>query len=60
MTYSHASKRLARHAAHAPSEMHVLWHDGHALGMDCAQISVLKEGDQVKLGRLLLKNNSIE
>jgi len=34
-------------------ELQVLAHDGHSLGMDGAKVGVLKERDQVGLGRLL-------
>jgi len=31
----------------------VLWHDGHTLGVDGAQVRVLEEADQIGLGGLL-------
>ena len=32
-------------AAHAAGQFHVFAHDGHALGVDGAQVGVLEEGD---------------
>ena len=40
-------------AADAPGELNVLGHDGDALGVDGAQVGVLEEADQVRLGGLL-------
>ena len=36
-------------AADAPGQLDVLGEDGHPLGMDGAQVGVLKEADQVGL-----------
>ena len=33
--------------------MHVLWHDRHALGVDCAQVGVLEQANQIRLRRFL-------
>lgn len=41
-------------AADAAGQLDVLGHDGDALGVDSAQVRVLKEADEVGLGRLLL------
>jgi hypothetical protein len=46
----HALRTLATDAA---GELDVLRHDGHALGVDRAQVGVLEEADQVRLGGLL-------
>merc|ERR1719409_1736476 len=40
-------------AADAARELDVLGHDGHALGVDGAEVGVLEEADEVRLGRLL-------
>ena len=40
-------------AAEAAGQLHVLGHDGHALGVDGAQVGVLEETHQVGLGGLL-------
>ena len=37
----------------AAGELDVLGHDGHTLGMDGAQVGVLEERDQVRLGGFL-------
>lgn len=34
-------------------QLDVLWHDGHTLGVDCAQVGVLKQTDQVGLAGFL-------
>jgi len=34
-------------------QLNVLWQDRHALGVDGAEVRVLKESDEVRLGRLL-------
>ena len=39
----------------APGELDVLWHDGHTLGVDGAQVGVLKQTNQVSLAGLLKK-----
>ena len=39
--------------ADAAGQLDVLGHDGHALGVDRAQVGVLEEADQVRLGGLL-------
>ena len=46
-------RRLRALAADAARQLHVLGHDGHALGVDGAQVGVLEEAHQVRLGRLL-------
>ncbi len=37
----------------AAGKLDVLRHDGHALGVDGAQVRILEEADQVSLGSLL-------
>ena len=37
----------------SPGELDVLWHDGHTLGVDGAQVGVLKQSNQVCLTGLL-------
>ena len=46
-------ERLGALAADAPGKVHVLGHDGDALGVDGAQVGVLEETNEVGLGRLL-------
>ena len=46
-------KRLGAFAADSASELDVLGHDGHALGMDGAQVGVFEEPDQVGFAGLL-------
>jgi len=45
--------RLGTFATDATGELDVLRHDGDALGMDGAQVGVLKQADEVGLARLL-------
>ena len=47
------SKDLGALTADAAGELHVLGHDGHALGVDGAQVGVLEEADEVGLRSLL-------
>ena len=49
--------RLGALATDAAGELDVLGHDGHALGVDRAQVGVLEEADQVRLGGLLQGDN---
>ena len=44
---------LGTFATDPAGQLDVLGHDGHALGMDGAQVGVFKETDQVSLGGLL-------
>jgi len=46
-------RRLGALAADAAGELDVLGHDGDALGVDGAEVGVLEEADQVRLGGLL-------
>ena len=45
--------RLGALTTDAAGELDVLGHDGHALGVDGAEVGVLEEADEVSLGRLL-------
>jgi len=47
------SERLSTFATDTAGQLDVLWHDGHALGVDGAQVGVLEESDQVGLASLL-------
>ena len=47
------ARRLGALSADAAGQLDVLGHDGHALGVDGAQVGVLEEADQVGLGSLL-------
>ena len=49
----HWVERLGALATDAAGELDVLGHDGHALGVDGAEVGVLEEADEVSLGRLL-------
>ena len=40
---------LSALASDPSRELDVLWHDGHPLGVDGAQVGVLEEADQVGL-----------
>jgi hypothetical protein len=42
----------------AAGELHILRHDGHALGVDRAQVGVLEEANQVALCCLLERHHS--
>ena len=44
-------------AADATGQLHVPGHDGHALGVDRAQVAVLEETHEVRLGGLLQGEN---
>ena len=46
-------------ATDAASELHVLRHDGHALGVDRAEVGVLEQGGEVSLGSLLKCHNGV-
>ena len=39
-------------ATDAAGQLDVLWHDGDTLGVDGAEVGVLEEADNVRLGRL--------
>lgn len=45
--------RLGPLAADPPCQLNVLWHDGHTLSMDGAQVGVLKQANKVCLSSLL-------
>ena len=47
------SANLSTFSTDATSQLDVLWHDGHTLGVDGAQVGVLEETDQVSLAGLL-------
>ena len=46
-------------ATDAAGELDVLGHDGDALGVDGAQVGVLEEPDEVRLGRLLQREDGV-
>ena len=50
--------RLGALAADTAGELDVLGHDGHALGVDRAQVGVLEEAHQVSLSGLLESEHS--
>ena len=50
-------RRLSTLATNATSELHVLGHDGDALGVDGAQVGVLEQTDEVRLARLLQRRD---
>ena len=46
-------------AADAAGELDVLGHDGDALGVDGAQVGVLEEAHEVRLGGLLEREDGV-
>jgi hypothetical protein len=50
-------KRLCSFATNASRQLDVLGHDGDALGVDGAEVGVLKQADEVRLGRFLQRQN---
>ena len=42
-------ERLCPLASNATGQLYVLGHDGHSLGVDCAEVGVLKQADQICL-----------
>ena len=42
----------------AASKLNILGHDGHSFGMDGAQVGILEQGNQVRLGGLLKSHDS--
>jgi len=53
LLYPREGRCLGTLATDTPSQLDVLGHDGHTLGVDCAQVGVLEETDQVSLASLL-------
>ena len=51
-------KNLGPLATDAACQLDILWHDGHTLGVDGAQVGVLKESDQVGFASLLQCHHS--
>jgi hypothetical protein len=49
----YGGKRLRALASDASCQLDILWHDGHTLGVDCAQVGVLEQTDEVCLSGLL-------
>ncbi len=65
-TSQHAAARRStpqpqlRPLATQPSgELHVLWKDGHALGVDAAEVGVLEQFDEVSLRSLVQSRNGV-
>ena len=50
--------RLGPLATDPPSQLDILGHDGHPLGMDGAEVGVLKETHQVSLTSFLKSHHS--
>jgi hypothetical protein len=46
-------------ASDATGQLDIRGHDGHTLGVDCTQVGVLEEADQVGLGRFLQGQDSL-
>ena len=44
---------LGPFSSDSPSQLDILWHDGHTLGVDCTQVGVLEQTNEVGLGCLL-------
>ena len=51
-----AAEDLGPLSSDPPGQLDVLWHDGHTLGVDGAQVGVLKQTNQVSLAGLLQKS----
>ena len=54
-----ATSRSRALTANATGELNVLRHDGDALCVDGAEVSVLEEADEVRLGRLLKREHGV-
>jgi len=52
-----SQRDLAALSADAAGELDVLGHDGYPLGVDGAEVGVLEEGDEVRLGGLLERDD---
>ena len=48
-----AAEDLGPLSSDPPGQLDILWHDGHTLGVDGAQVGVLEETNQVSLAGLL-------
>ena len=57
-TQSYALEHLGALTTDATGKLDVLGHDSDALGVDSAQVGVLEEGNQVRLGSLLKSKDS--
>ena len=55
----HWVERLGALATDAAGELDVLGHDGHALGVDGAEVGVLEETDEVRLGSFLKRQDGV-
>ena len=53
-----SSLGLSSLAANPPREVDVLWHDGYPLGVDGAEVGVLKQSDKIGLSSLLESQDS--
>ena len=49
---------LGPFSSDSPSQLDILWHDGHTLGVDGAQVGVLEETNQVSLTGLLKREKT--
>jgi len=52
-----AAEDLGPLSSDPPGQLDILWHDGHTLGVDGAQVGVLKQTNQVSLAGLLKSAN---
>jgi len=50
-------ERLSAFSSNSASELDILRHDRHALGVDRAQVGVLEKTHQIRLGRLLQRSD---
>ena len=41
---------LLTFASDSSGQLDILWHDGHALGMDSSQVGAFEEANEVNLG----------
>ena len=50
-------RKLGAFATDTAGQLDVLWHNGDTLGVDCAQVGVFEETDEVSLGSFLQSHN---
>ena len=57
LVWALADPGLGAFASDASCQLDVLWHDGHSLGVNRAQVGVLEQADQVGLAGFLQGHN---
>merc|ERR1739845_188233 len=53
-----AIRLLCSFTTDATSQLYIPWHDSHSLGMDCAQVCIFHQPNQIRLGSFLKSHNS--